>query len=669
MNEQVLRDLKSIVGDHHLLTHTSQVLEYGTDKSLNQSEPSCVVFPTSTQDIIRIVHVLNKNNIPFVARGSGTNICGSSIPLHHAVVISMEKMNKILHLDTKNQTITVETGIIHDNMNQYLKEFNLFYAPDPASKKECTIGGNLATNAGGPHCLKYGVTVHHVEELTIVLPNAEVKKFGRYDDGPDWRGFFVGSESTLGIIVEARLNLLKTPRYRTTLLLLCRSISYAIQLVTQIISQGITPACLELMDKKSIEAVRTYTKINYPLSEAVLLIELEGSVPHQNQVEKILDLSKGKIEQYQVAINEQDRLWMWKGRRAIHHALSYISNGCTIIQDGAVPISQLPEATQRIQNIAQEYDIPLFLILHAGDGNFHPHLNYEKGNTKQLQDIREASYKMLKTCVDLGGTISGEHGIGIDKRNAMSLLFTPDTLSFFQQIKNVFDPKNISNPDKVLPKIPSYARSLNYTKKNYTFCFQPRNKDEIRNFILQINDEKKHIHITGMAHNRMNEVADYILQMSGLNTILEYEKNDFFITVESGLLQHSLVEFLKHQRQKCYLDGTGTIGGIIATNSPLQSLALDEQILGMEVMLYDGRIISLGAKVMKNVAGYNVQNLLIGSKGTLGVILSIRLRTYSINHIAQPRQLCQNTKNLNSQFQSWNKKMVRNIFQGNTTFV
>lgn len=588
----ILRQFQQIVSEKNVLTKEVELLLYSYDAALDRAIPSCVVLPETAEQVSSIVKICHQNKIPFVARGAGTNLCGGTIPLHHACVIALSKMNRILKIDPAKRIAQVQPGVPNLFLKRALEPYALFYAPDPASQKSCTIGGNIGTNAGGPHCLKYGVTSHHVLALEVVLPDGQIIETDLTNSGPDWTGFFVGSEGTLGIVTSATLNLIPIPKFIETMLASFPSLESAIQTVTDIVASGILPATLEAMDALTVAAVEEFIHAGYPLNaEAVLLIEVDGDAPLTKEVEKIQQLCrKNNSLEFRLAKNEKEREKLWEGRRGSYPSLARRAPN-VLVEDGAVPRNKLPQALKRIRKIASEYALSVSLVFHAGDGNLHPQILFDERNEAETRKVKQAGTEMLKACVELGGTISGEHGIGIDKREAMRWLFSAETLALFRRIKQALDPENLCNPDKLIPAV---------------------DQQESRPAGGSILSEKRE-----------------------RPRILEHDIENFTVTVEAGILLEELQRELAKKNQKALLPGGGTLGKLLETN-PHAIPPIRDQILGMTAILPDGCRVSFGAKVMKNVAGYDVAKLFLGSDGDFGAIESVILKTYPINYSPSP---------------------------------
>ena len=423
-----------------------------------RSLPGAVVLPATRDELVRIVRLLAHHRVPFVARGAGTGLSGGALADEDSVIIVLTRLNRILEIDPVNRRAVVEPGVVNVRLSSVAAPHGLQYAPDPSSETACTIGGNVAENAGGPHCLKYGVTTNHILELEVVLPSGELITLGSPSGetwGPDLVGAFVGSEGMLGIATRITVQLVPLPRAVRTLLADFESIRRAGEAVSAIIASGIVPAALEMMDRSCIRAVEaSIYAAGYPTdAAAVLLVEVDGStsaavVAESAQVEKLLQANGARS--VTVAADEKKRARLWQGRKKAFGALGRISPDL-VVQDAVVPRTSLPQVLEAISNIAAEYGLTVSNVFHAGDGNLHPNINFDKRDPGQLDRVEHACAAMMETCVAAGGTITGEHGIGSDKLRYMTKIFDEETLGAMQALRRAFDPYEIANPGKVLP--------------------------------------------------------------------------------------------------------------------------------------------------------------------------------------------------------------------------
>ena len=420
-------------------------------------KPEAVVFPTSTEQVSRIVKLCNRERIPFVPRGAGTGLSGGAVPLNGGMVIETSKMNKIVEVDLENQRVVVEAGLINLQLTDAISEHGYYYAPDPSSQQACTLGGNVAHNSGGPHCLKYGVTTSHVLGLEVVLPDGQVVNLGgKALDSPgyDLTGILVGSEGTIGIVTRAILKIQRKPQAAKTFMAVYDSIDDASNTVSGIIAEGIVPAAVEMADKLAIKAIESSGHASgYPLdAAAVLLIEVDGLRYGMDRlVTRILEICKrNNAREIRVAKDDAERKKFWTGRKGAFAAMGSISPNY-VVQDGVIPRTKLPEVLRRISEISTKYGLSIANVFHAGDGNLHPLIIFNAKNPGETERALQASAETLKICVEVGGVITGEHGIGIEKRDLMPLMYTPEDLAAMKKLREVFNPNDLCNPMKIFP--------------------------------------------------------------------------------------------------------------------------------------------------------------------------------------------------------------------------
>lgn len=456
--QPIVKAFEAIVGRDGVLQRQEELLVYECDGLTSyRQRPDVVVLPRTTYEVAQVVQVCDRFNVPFIARGAGTGLSGGALPIEDCVLIVTARMNRILEVDLENQRVVVQPGVINNWVTQAVSGAGFYYAPDPSSQIICSIGGNVAENSGGVHCLKYGVTTNHVLGLKLVLPDgAIVDVGGKIPEMPgyDLTGIFVGSEGTLGIATEVTLRILKVPEAIHVLLADFTSVEAAGQAVSDIISSGIIPAGMEMMDNFSINAVEDVVATNcYPRDAvAILLIELDGlevEVASNSQRVEAICRQNG-ARSIQTAIDPQDRLTLWKGRKAAFAAMGKISPDY-YVQDGVIPRTKLQYVLREIEALSQKHGYRVANVFHAGDGNLHPLILFDNAVLGQLEAVEALGGDILKLCVAVGGSISGEHGIGADKRCYMPDMFSETDLETMQRVRNAFDPKRLANPDKIFP--------------------------------------------------------------------------------------------------------------------------------------------------------------------------------------------------------------------------
>ncbi len=454
---KLIERLRARLGDEAVLTNEDELLVYECDGYIVEKKiPDVAVFPSTTQDVVEIVRLCNEFNVPFVPRGAGTSLAGGTLPVGGGVMICLSRMKEILEINIRDRYAVVQPGVVNLHLTNRLKGTGFHFAPDPSSQGACTIGGNVATNSGGPHTLKYGVTVNHVLGVEVVLPNGDVVQFGGpCGDVPgyDLTGLFVGSEGTFGICTKVWVKLTQdTPAVRT-LLGVFDTVSAATEAISGIIAAGIIPAALEMMDQGIIGAVEAAFQFGFPLDAgAVLLIEVDGlEVGVDEEARKISAICESfGAREIRKANSPQERALLWKCRKQAFGAIGRLSPSfCT--QDGVVPRTKLPEILAFIQEMERKYDLRIVNVFHAGDGNIHPILLFDERDADQMKRVILAGDEILRRCIELGGSVTGEHGIGVEKISLMNELFSAVDLQVMSDVRKVFNPDGQCSPRKLLP--------------------------------------------------------------------------------------------------------------------------------------------------------------------------------------------------------------------------
>jgi len=454
----IARDFEKVVGKRGVVRRKEELLVYECDGLTSyRQRPALVVLPRTTEQVAEAVKVCDRHNVAFIARGAGTGLSGGALPIEHCVLIVTALMNKVLEVDLENQRVVVQPGVINNWVTQTVSGAGFYYAPDPSSQSVCSIGGNVAENSGGVHCLKYGVTTNHVMGLKLVLPDGSIVDVGgRVPEMPgyDLTGIFVGSEGTLGIATEVTLKILKAPESIHVVLADFESVEAAGQTVSDVIGSGIIPAGMEMMDNFSINAVEDVVKTNcYPRdATAILLIELDGTTVEVNEnIRRVEELCRTNgARSIRTASDPQERLTLWKGRKAAFAAMGKISPDY-YVQDGVIPRTTLPYVLKEIEALSKKHGYAVANVFHAGDGNLHPLILYDNAVPGQLETVEELGGDILKLCVEVGGSISGEHGIGADKKCYMPDMFSDADLETMKQVRTAFNPKGLANPGKLFP--------------------------------------------------------------------------------------------------------------------------------------------------------------------------------------------------------------------------
>jgi glycolate oxidase len=452
----VVRELNDIVGASAVLWQPEDLMLYEYDALSSLRQPDAVVFPTGTQEVVEVVKLAARHGLPVVARGAGTGLSGGAVVTQGGIVLAFSRMKKILHVDLENQRARVQPGVVNLDLSLAVSNDGYYFVPDPSSQKACTIGGNVAENSGGPHTLAYGVTTNHVLGLEVVLADGSVIHTGAaFWDRPgyDLTGLLVGSEGTLGIVTEITVRLARLPEEVKTLLGIYDSVTDATRTVAAITARGITPAALEMMDGFTLRAVEEATHAGYPMySAAVLLIEVEGL--REAVEEEAAEIEVIATENHARAVRQAktlaERELLWKGRKNAFGALGRIAPNF-YVQDGVIPRTRLPEMLEHIERVGKKYQTKIGNIFHAGDGNLHPLIFFDARDRQQSQDVLKAAEEILAKCAEMGGSITGEHGVGIEKRDMMPLIFSNDDLEMMQRLKSALNPQSRLNPGKVFP--------------------------------------------------------------------------------------------------------------------------------------------------------------------------------------------------------------------------
>ena len=454
---EFLKALRSVVGREHVLHKPEDLLVYELDGTIDRSLPEAVVFPGNTEEVRGVVRVCNARGIPVTPRGAGTGLSGGAVPARQGVVLATARMRRILDVDPVERTATVEPGVPNIQLSEVAAEHGLFYAPDPSSQKACTIGGNVAENAGGPHCLALGVTTNHVIGMEVVTAGGEVEWLGSHGPDPtgyDLRGLFIGSEGTLGIATKVVVRLLPVPETVVTLLAIFDDVEGASETVSAVIGAGLVPAALEMMDRVTLQAAEAGLQCGYPPDAgAVLLIELDG----------LEDVVRSQVTRARAACNEHgateirtatepaERELLWKGRKGAIGALGRIAPNYYLL-DGVVPRSKLVETMSEVARISEAHGLPVANVFHAGDGNLHPCLLFDERDEGATARVLEAGAEIMRVCVDAGGALTGEHGVGYEKQRFMPWLYSETDLENMRRVRGVFGNEGDFNPCKILPE-------------------------------------------------------------------------------------------------------------------------------------------------------------------------------------------------------------------------
>ncbi len=454
--DKLVRALRQITGDRYVLVEKEDVIVYEQDGSIFQVMPEIVVLPANVEEVAAVVKAAKIANVPIVPRGSGTGLAGGAVPAEGGIILSLTRLNRILKIDLENRIAVVEPGVINVDVTKAVAKDGFFYAPDPSSQAACSIGGNVANNSGGPHTLAYGVTTNHVLGLEVVLDDGAIVWLGgEVPDMPgyDLCGVFVGSEGTLGIVTKVVVRLMRTRESVRTLLAIFDQMDYATQTVVDITGAGIIPAALEIMDRTTIEAVERGAPVGFPLdAEAVLIVEIEGLSEHTERAIKLAReiCERDGAREVKLAADEAERQRLWKGRKGAFGAMGVLAPNY-YVQDGVVPRSKLPEMMRRVAAISKEFNLRIANVFHAGDGNLHPNVLFDMRSPGEFDRVVEAGAATLRACIDLGGSITGEHGVGLEKKAYIGLLFSDADLDAMTRVRRALDPDSRFNPAKLFP--------------------------------------------------------------------------------------------------------------------------------------------------------------------------------------------------------------------------
>jgi glycolate oxidase len=453
----LLDRLRAVVGKDALMTSPSDLLVYECDGyTIAKNTPDVVAFPTTTEQVAGIVRVCNELNVPFLPRGAGTSLAGGCLPVGGGVMLALTRMKRILEVHYRDRYAVVEPGVVNLWLTNHLRPHGYHFAPDPSSQGACTIGGNVATNSGGPHTLKYGVTVNHVLGVEIVLPDGRVVQTGGpVEDNPgyDLTGVIVGSEGTFGIVTKVWVRLTRNPAAYRTLLGVFETVDDATNTISDIIGAGIIPGALEMLDGLILQAVEAAFHFGFPLDAgAVLIMEVDGlEAGLDADAERITEIARrNRAREVRRAATDAERLLLWKSRKQAFGAVGRLAPSyCT--QDGVVPRTKLPHILREIQRIGTRYDLRIANVFHAGDGNIHPILLFDERDPDQVRRVLQASHEILQECINCGGSVTGEHGIGVEKIDFMPRLFTPEDLHMMLRLRSAFNPEGRCSPAKMLP--------------------------------------------------------------------------------------------------------------------------------------------------------------------------------------------------------------------------
>ncbi|MCL4494641.1 MAG: FAD-binding oxidoreductase [Firmicutes bacterium] len=615
---------------NRLLLQADRLTAYSYDATAEQYRPDAALVVENEDELRRVLEAADKFGIPVIARGSGSNISGGTLPIVGGIVLSLTRLKHIRKIDPENRSATVEPGVVNADLQMALKPYGFFFPPDPASHRIATVGGNVAEGSGGPHCVKYGTTTHYVRSLRVLLadgtPVVCSDKFTRVD----WPGLLTGSEGTLAVITEMTVRIIPLPSHTGMLLAGFSSVVEAVSAVSGIVRARQIPSTLELLDKATLDTVRPFINAGYPNSEAVLLIEVDGSEASvQQQLEQLVAILKTfHAEPIVVAETPEQADRLMAARRSAYGAAARLASHVWT-QDVTVPRPLLADMMSHVLTIARHYALSINTVAHAGDGNLHPLIPFHPDNRDEVDRMRAADHDILQKATELGGSITGEHGIGIDKLHELPLMFSEDELSAMYAVKRAFDPRGLLNPGKaVLPVTAEPSVSAPPQYPPLPGSLEPGSIPELREILR--NAEFQHAPL-GTDQNRYQ--GECRISLTHLRNIVDFDPDNMTITVEAGMPFEDFAAFLRDHRlmfPPVPLHSQQTLGALVAEGLPHLTQfgygPLKNWILGVEVVDGRGCLLRFGRKIMKNVAGLDMPKLFIGSLGQYGIITTIILR-------------------------------------------
>ncbi len=637
MSSPTLQRLQAQLPPDRIATDEATRAAYDADaQTAYRQRALAVVTPHSTDEVVRIVRWCRAEGVPFTVRGSGTGLCAGATPVPGGLAIVTTRLNRILRLDPSQRIAVVEPGVVNLNLTAAAAPHGLFYAPDPSSQPICTLGGNVGFNAGGAHCLKHGMTSNHVLGLKAVLASGEVVSWGgdaRETIGPDWTGLFVGNEGLFGVALEITLNLLPTTDGVFTVLAGFASAEAAGDAVSAIIAAGIVPVAIELMDELTIQAVRPVVPIAYPPDcRALLIVELDGPAPvvaaERPRLEAVLQRAQttGLI----IARNAAERAAIWKVRKSAYSAYGRLAPS-NMVQDCVVPRRHLGEALRRIAALSAEAGIPVANICHAGDGNIHPNLLHDSREPGAHEKVEHLAGRILEACLELGGSITGEHGVGIEKRPYLARMYGPAETAFFHRLHRAYDPDGVANPGKLLPEIaepPARQHSAPPPASEH-----PATLEELAAIVRTT---PRLLAVGARTKSALSAGIDCpLVSLRALSGITAYEPAEFVLTALAGSPLAEIEATLAASGQCLAFDppfvaAGATLGGTVAANlngpGSFGRGRIRDAVLGVTLVDGTGEILRLGARVVKNVAGFDVPKFLVGSRGRFGALAEITLK-------------------------------------------
>lgn len=649
LSQDAVKALQELLDPGQVITDPVELIVYEIDAAQDSGQPDSVLLPRSAEEVSRIVQWACQHQVPLVGRGAGTGLSGGAVADRGGVIVGFARMRRLIELDEVGRSAVVESGLVNQQLDEAAKARGLYYPPDPASGRSATMGGNLAENAGGPHCFKYGVTTNYVSGLEFVNAEGHISRAGgKALDYPeyDFCGLLTGSEGTLALITRIEVRLLRNPPGVKTMMACFDSVEQAGRAVSAVIAAGLVPATMEMMDQKIARIVEDYAHPGIPVDAgSVLIVEVDGYPASLDaQMEEIARLiSRNGGRDLRIAEDAEQREKIWFARKSAAGAMARLAPAYLLL-DGTVPRSCLSQALEASNAICNEKELRVGYVLHAGDGNLHPFILMYPEDPEQVARAHQAGAAFMQAVVDLGGSITGEHGVGIEKRDYMPLMYTPAELEIMGDIKRVFDPQDHFNPGKIFPQAgpESGRRNTEQLSGLPLEIFTPQSTLEAARGLAALSHLRQRTAITGAAPGEIqaHPQNDTWVSTNELTGIRAFAPDDLYISVGAGIRLAEVQAFLESEGKLLPLVspwGNATLGGLLASNlnAPLRMRygGLRDQVLAMTIVLADGRSIRAGRPVVKNVAGYDLPKVLIGSYGSLGLISEVTFK-----FTALPRQ-------------------------------
>jgi len=643
IQERELGSLTGLLGPGQVIAKPVELITYERDATLHVGRPLAVVFPQNTACVARVVGWAAERSIPVVARGEGTGLSGGAVAEHGGVMITFSHMNRVVELDRAGRSAVIEPGVINLKLDETVKKAGLYYPPDPASGRATALGGNIGENSGGPHCFKYGVTTNYVTGLEVVLADGRAAHLGgRALDYPeyDFVGLVTGSEGTLAIVTQADLRLLRNPPAVKTLMAAFDSIEQAGEAVSDVIAHGLVPATLEMMDQNMMRIIEAYVPVGLPVdAQAALIVEVDGYAeslgPQMDEIVAILRRHTSREMRVAQTAEERDRLWY--GRKSAFGAMARLAPAYLVL-DGSVPRSQLGPTLAEINRVCDSMQLRVANVFHAGDGNLHPLILIEDpADQELLERVHKAGRQVMELCVGQGGSITGEHGVGIEKRDYISMMYNANELGAMVDVKDAFDPRQLLNPGKIFPERAAGPAAADQRPARRTVrkspCAPATEKDAAQVMRAWLNAGNT-IRIQGAGtKSGAAQAGESVLSTRALQEIQRCDLENLYVTAGAGVpLSRLQAELEPHGMWVPLISPwpESTLGGIVSANfnAPLRMRygGVRDLLLAANVVLPDGRFLRLGRPVVKNVAGYDMPKLFVGAYGSLGLITRLTFK-------------------------------------------